>query len=326
MARGGSLERDEEEAMRRSARVRMAGSLFMLFIAITVVGCASLPEVGPFVDATAELRSAVAASGSTAATELRLMKGGDDHANRLTQLWAARAQAVDGLVVYAESLRSIVKAGQQGGQAARALADSVTGLAQAAGVIIPAARAVTVATDAAIFVYSHIALVRASHSLEEALVNAQPAVERVAVILAQDLKAVDEILQTANADIRQSRLIQHQVEWRFREDLRAEQKTLYAKDRRGRTAADEARLLDLDRLLTSTKVWYEPLQSDLSQMERRVLGGRYLIDAAIQITMQWADAHEQLVFVVRDRRTLNTQALVQAAVDIRDLIKRIREL
>jgi hypothetical protein len=45
--------------------------------------------------------------------------------------------------------------------------------------------------DAATFVYSHIALIRASHSLEEALVNARPAVRRIAMILAQHLKAED---------------------------------------------------------------------------------------------------------------------------------------
>jgi hypothetical protein len=312
--------------MRRLYPLRSFGSLLMLFIAGTFIGCASLPEVGPFVDATAELRSAVVASGSTAVTELRLMPDGGGSADRLAQMWSGRVQAVDALVFYADSLRSIFKAGQQGGQAARALADSVTGLAQGVGVVIPAAGALPVAADAATFVYSHIALIRASNSLEEALVNAQPAVKRIAVVLAQDLRATDEILQTANADIRQRTLIKHQVEWRFREDLLAEQTALYAKARGDRTAADEARLFDIDRLLISTKVWYDPLQNELKQAEHRLRAGRQLLAAAVQIIGQWADAHEQLVLAVRDRRTLNTQALVQAAVDIRDLIKRVREL
>ena len=312
--------------MRRSCRMRMVGSLLMLFMAVILVGCASLPEVGPFVDATVELRSAVVASGSTVVAELRLMPDGDVLASRLAQEWATRAQAVDALVIYAESLRTIIKAGQQGRQAARALADSVTGLAQGVGVVVPAAGALPVAVDAATFVYSHIALIRASNSLEEALVNAQPAVKRIAMILAQDLRAVDAILQTANVDIQQRMLITHQVEWKFRDDLLAEQQTLYKKARSERTAADEARLLAIDQLLTSTKVWHDPLQSKVAQTEQRLRVGRHLIDAAIQITEQWAAGHEQLVFAVRDRRTINPQALVQAAVDIRDLIKRIREL
>ena len=312
--------------MRRSYRMRMVDCLLMLCVAATFVGCTSLPEVGPFVDATAEMRSAVVVSGSTVVAELRLMPEGEALATTLEQEWAKRAQAVNALVIYAESLRTIIKAGQQGGQAARALADAVTGLAQGVGVVVPGAGALPVAVDAATFVYSHIALIRASHSLEEALVNAQPAVKRITMILAQDLKAVDDILQAANTDIQQRMVIKHQVEWNFRNSLVSEQQSLYTKARSDRTAADEARLLSIDQLLTSTKVWYDPLQSELEQTKQRLHAGRHLIGAAIQITEQWAAVHEQLVFAVRDRRTINPQALVQAAVDIRDLIRRIRAL
>jgi hypothetical protein len=304
----------------------MVGCLLMLCVAATFVGCASLPEVGPFVDATAEMRSAVVASGSTVVAELRVMPEGEPLAANLEQEWAKRAQAVDALVIYAESLRTIIKAGQQGRQAARALADAVTGLAQGVGVVVPGTGALPVAVDAATFVYSHIALIRASHSLEEALVNAQPAVKRIAMILAQDLKDVDVILQAANTDIQQSMVIKRQVELGFRNSLVSEQQSLYVKARSDRTAADEARLLSIDQLLTSTKVWYDPLQSELEQTKQRLRAGRHLIGATIQITDQWAAGHEQLVFAVRDRRTINPQALVQAAVDIRELIRRIRAL
>lgn len=44
--------------------------LFLLFAGASV-SCTSLPNIGPFVDATHELKSAVAASGSTVASELR---------------------------------------------------------------------------------------------------------------------------------------------------------------------------------------------------------------------------------------------------------------
>ena len=306
--------------------VRIAGSFLLLLIAASSFGCASLPETGPFVDATIELRSAVAASGSTVEAELRRMNGGQKYANQLANDWAARIQAVDALVVYAESLRGIVKAGQEGGQAARSLASSVTALAKAAQVAMPAAGAVTVATDTASFIYGQIALVRASRSLEEALMNAQPAVQRIATIIALELKKLDEILRLASADIDSARQVNHQVELGFRKALIKEQKGLYSNNPADLKPKQKARLLEINELIESTKIWYEPLQTKKEQVEKRLHAGRDLIAAAGQATGQWAAAHEQLVHAIRDNRSINTKALVQATLEVRELIKRIREL
>ena len=312
--------------MRRSCAVRIASSFLLLLIAVSSVGCASLPELGPFVDATLELRSAVAAVGSTVEAELQRMQGGQKYADRLAKEWAVRIQAVDALVAYAESLRAIVKAGQEGGQAARSLASSVTALAKAAQVAMPAAGAVSVATDTASFIYGQIALVRASKSLEEALMNAQPAVQRITSIIALELKKLDDILQLANADIDSARQVAHQVELGFRKALFKEQKKLYSNDPSALMPKEKARLLEINELLESTKIWYEPLQTKKEQVEKRLHAGRNLIAAAGQTTGQWAVAHEQLVLAIRDKRSINTKALVQATLEVRDLIKRIREL
>jgi hypothetical protein len=65
--------------------------VLMLLFAGASVSCTSLPDVGPFVDATYELKSAVAESGSTVASELQYINdGGTNYADQLTEAWKER--------------------------------------------------------------------------------------------------------------------------------------------------------------------------------------------------------------------------------------------
>src|SRR5262245_10686356 len=104
---------------------------------VGLTGCASLPNVGPFVDASNQLRSAVATSGTVVEGELRLMPAGTDFANKLEKEWEARNQAFSGIAAYANSLKAIVDAGNQGAASAQKVADSVANLAKSAGVALP---------------------------------------------------------------------------------------------------------------------------------------------------------------------------------------------
>ncbi len=81
-------------------------------------GCASLPEVSPFVEATVQLRSAMVASGIAVGTELRLTPGAEAKADELARLWEVRVHSADALVNYSDSLAAIVRSGREGGAAA----------------------------------------------------------------------------------------------------------------------------------------------------------------------------------------------------------------
>ena len=168
---------------------------------VTLIGCTTLPDVGPFAEATAELRSAVVGSGTTAESELRRMQGGQSYAEQFADQWKTRTQAMNGLVDYADSLQSIVKASSDAESNVGALADNVAQLATAAGIALPGAGAVAVASDMASFVYRQIALARAAQSLAGALETSQPAIEQIANKIALDLKVTQDIFRAASADI-----------------------------------------------------------------------------------------------------------------------------
>ncbi len=242
-----------------------------------------MPEVGPFVDATVEMRSAVASSGNAVEAALRQMPGDQNYADNFARQWSTRVQAVDTLVDYAESLHAIVQAGQTGGQAVGALANAVTSLAKGVGVVMPAAGIVSVATDTATFIYSQIALIRAAKSLQEALVHTQPAVERMASIIALDLKNADDILQAALLNLLQQRQIDYQVELGFRNGLMLEQKALYAQGPQALTVQEKARLLEINQFLKSTDTWYAPLQAEQEQRTKQLRTGRALIALTVAL-------------------------------------------
>lgn len=62
------------------------------------------------------------------------------------------------------------------------------------GITFSTAGVAGITTDTATFVYGQIAAMHASHTLAEALQNAQPVVDRFTVLLAQDLEKTGELL------------------------------------------------------------------------------------------------------------------------------------
>ena len=299
-------------------------SMVLVVVAWAMVGCSSLPEVGPFADATIELNSAIDLGGKTVVAELRTMEA-TSQADTLEEAWKARTAAGGALVTYAESLRAIVSAGHSGKESASKVIDSVTSLAATAGISIPASSAAfSTATDIGKFLYGQISLMRAANSLEAALEAAQPAVSRIAVFLDKDLRAAGEIFQLANTDIQQSLELKHRApidRLRYRDELLKERDNLYEE-----SPPNEARLLQIAELIAATDEWYDPYQEQLAESSARLRRGEALFSAALDATGRWVAAHDLLVQAVKERRPYNDQSLVQAAVEIRELVGRMREL
>jgi hypothetical protein len=233
---------------------------------------------------------------------------------------------MDGLVDYADALQSIVAAGRQGASSVGALADSVSQLAAAAGIVFPPAGAVVGATDVAKFVYAQIALVRAASALEEALAQSQPAVEQIAHIIAQDLNDLGDVFQAANAAILLALQTEHNLDLGFRQGLVDERTTLYAKGVGAFTAQERTRLKEINEFIAATNEWYGPYTRRRDDIERRLRAGQTLFQAAAETVARWGLAHHNLVRAVQERRPVSTQSLTQAAIDLRDLIQRIRML
>lgn len=288
-----------------------------------LVGC-QLPNVGPFVDATGQLKGAVASSGTAVELELRLM-GADALAKDLKTNWAARDKAMTALLAYAESLDAIVAAGKSGAESAGKIADSLKGLAGAAGVAIPGSpEMLAVATDTAKFLYAQIANVRAAKQLSKALTEAQPAVEKIAELMRKDLMDLDKIVQGANQIILTAASAEMSAS-----GLQDQRKSLHGEMRKERDltkSADREALAQLSQLLSNVDTRYAVYEAKLAASAERLRASRQLINAADSALDSWTVGHAQLAVAARNKTTVSTKELLDAAVELRDLVKRIREL
>ena len=296
----------------------------LLMLVVTATGCTSLPNVGPFADATHQLKAAVAQSGSTVSDELRYTKGGKDAAEQLVEAWKARNQAFEAIAAYSDSLEAIVSSGNQGAQAAGELADSIQEFANTAGIIIPASpAAIKVANDSIKLLVKYIAITRAAKSLEEAMVKAQPAVEQIVKLIVKDLKDIEGIFRAANKLIEINFKKSYAARMSYRKTLEDFVQTANIAN------ANDAvlkRLTQVNELLDSTNSWHSEYQQGLEKIQKRLRVGRALIKTAQASVQQWVTAHKQVVNALKNRRPVSTKSLLEAAVEIQYLLKRVREL
>jgi hypothetical protein len=295
-----------------------------LWLVAGITGCAPLPKVGPFVEASNQLRSAVAASGTTVEAELRLMPDGARYADQLEQQWEARNKAFVAMVAYANSLQAIVDAGNEGAASAQKVADSVSGLAAAAGMTLPGApQAIAVATDAVKFISAQIALVRGAKSLEQALETAQPAVEAITDLVAADLQDLEVIFVAASKA--NDNAVRTSDEFKDLLGYRVQLVKQIGKCDPADTATCD-RQVQLGQMLQATDVWLSKYLARRKEIDDRLRAGRALIQATLQSARDWGIAHGNLIMALKERRPVNMDSLVQAALEIQNLVRKVREL
>lgn len=325
MARGSGKSSVLHTFFPRWSRVRSdLRGIVLLVAGLGVSGCASVPNVAPFVDATSQYRSAVVAGGSAVDAELRAIDA-KEAASSFAEQWAIRVKATDALLGYSRALASVVASGQQGAQAARNVADAVTGLATAVGVALPPAATVGTVTDSAAFVYGQIAAVRASRALGEALHNATPAVDEIATIMAKDLDAAQKIFDAANMQAKIGLVLQYNTETAYLKGLLDERQAIYLKPP-PQSAKDEERLLQIDRLVEATRAWRDPKEAREREIVARRKAGDQLFTAARSSLAAWSLAHRDLAYAVESGRKVDVTALVASIEEMRELIKRIQAL
>jgi hypothetical protein len=306
-----------------SKKWRIVQVMFLMLV-VTAIGCTSLPDIGPFADATHQLKAAVAQSGSTVSDELRNTEGGSETADKLDKEWEARNQAFEAIAAYSDSLEAIVSSGNQGAQAAGELADSIQEFAEAAGIIIPASpAAINAVSDSFKLLVKYIANTRAAKSLEEAMVKAQPAVEQIVKLIVEDLEDIDGIFLAANKLVEINFKSSYATRISYRKAL---EDFVHKADIADANDAVLKRLAQVNELLDSTNSWYSEYQQGLEQNQKRLRVGRALIKTAQASVHQWVTAHKQVVNALKNRRPVSTESLLEAAVEIRYLLKRIREL
>jgi len=307
----------------RDARLARFRAVIILLLVPFLAGC-PLPNAAPFADATGQLKTAVSSSGFAVQDALARSPGGQEQAEQFAKDWKARNDAMTALVNYANSLNNIVSAGNSGSETFGKIADSVTSLANAAGIVVPGAGVVGVVTSAGKLIGEKIAQIRAANDLATAMESAQPAIETIAEKLRQDLQAMDEIVQAAaskvdtvtlkDPDFSQAR--------NYRNALLKE----IAKHQDASNNNDRALVAELSKLLADVEARLSVFQAKLDQNDQRLRAARQLISATVSSVDAWSAAHAQLAVAARTKSTVSATALVDAAVQVRDLVKRMREL
>ena len=167
---------------------------------------------------------------------------------------------------------------------------------------------------------------RAARALEKALEQSQPAVEQIARTIAKDLDDLSAVFQVANAGILLALQKEHNRGLGFRQGLVDERNILYAKGVGAFTAQERTRLKEIHEFITSTNEWYGPYTKRRDDIQRRLSAGQTLFQAAAETVVRWGLAYNNVVLAVQERRPVSTQSLTQAAVDLRELIRRIQTL
>lgn len=315
--------------------IRMLARTLLPAVMAGLTGCAALPDMSPYRDATLQLRSAVVAGGNAVQAGLESAAAsyaaGDPTAMQVkeksvqfNEAWRARIEGADALLAYTEAVTDLARSGSQGDASARKLADALGGLASGVGVVLPPAGTVATVTDVAAFVYGHIAAARAAKSLDQALQSAQPAVDRLATVLSQDLQASLDILHAARRLQATALALKFNEETAYLKTLARERKTLYGKD--PLTPADEQRLRQIGELFEATREWREPMEQHQVELEAQYRLRIQLINATQAAVAEWAAAHRSLAAAVRENRGVNVEALVQATQEAQELVRRLRTL
>jgi hypothetical protein len=161
----------------------------ILLSAVILLSSCSLPDLQPFATSTAELSSAVAASGEvvTAALEENQMPA---EARSFGDQFAVRTKAMAAFVEYSDSLASIAAAGKKGAANAGKVADAFNGLLGQVGSLIPLPGAELLSSglvDVLKEGYALVATVRAAQSMKSAVEAADPIIQNLAKIVGADL-------------------------------------------------------------------------------------------------------------------------------------------
>lgn len=308
----------------------------LLAATLLLAGCPSLPDTKPFSDATTSLRSAVVSSGTAVVSELKRnpIEGMAAHGVTLEREWKVRAQLMSALADYAHSITAIADAGNKGAESAQKLADAATGLAQTLGAANLAASAgTTLAIDTFKFLNEQIARARAAKSLEAALAEMQPAIARIAELLAADLTALDEAMHIAIVAQQDKLASDNQAELSYRKRLVAVRQSLMGKAANELadetsptkiTIADE--LKRTDELLALAESWRAGYDAQQAAIAERGRLGTEMIGTTRDALGDWASAHAKLLGALRTKQTPNVSDLVDAAKRIQDLVARYRQL
>ena len=299
-----------------------------LLLALAVApGCTTLPDVSPFASASRQLAVAMKAGGSAVSEDLHAGAGLEARAKQFDQAWTTRNDVMRAVVAYSDGLVVIVRATGEARESARALADKVGALAQVAGVVQPGAgSAGAVASDTAAFIWAQIALVRGAGSLGEALTTAQPVIDRLTELITSDNRDLASIVRAAAVAQRTALDAAYNEPFGYAATLARRRTMLRAKGYGELTKDEITELSRIDELMVPANAQLSKREDELARIDRRERASLQLIAATRDAMDRWAAAHRDVALALQERKSVNVESLTDATIELRDLVKRMREL
>lgn len=327
-------------------------TIIVVAFTLSLVGCATIPDLGGYTAATDQLRQSVKSAGESVTTEIDLVSlvfkesGGD--ANTINKLenarsnfqehWEKRNNAMTAISGYASSLEAIASAGKDGKESAKALGNSIEGLLSSIG-IVPGAQLVNATQETIQFIYAEVAKVRAQESLAQSLQATGPVMEKIASIIEGDSAALQALFETAiNAEILQLQRNNEPVRNGSERDdlikLRSyRNKKLISELEKPDPNSHAKKLKDLtedisaiDKRLSELNPEWVSYKNDLKELQSRKRIGLSLIQASSRALTAWKNTHAKLSEAVKNKRSPNIHDIVATANDIQQLIKKWGEL
>ena len=308
------------------------GALAPLVFSILAAGCGTLPDAKPFADASSTLAVAVKSSGQALGDSLREAGAAspgdraeyDKFVAQFDEAWAARVKAVQAVADYSEAIADVVSAGREGEETVKKVGDSLQTLASAVGIPL-AGPAVGVARDIAESVVKRIAQVRASRKLEDALGQAQPAVDAIAGLLVDDAeKRLKPILRDAHKNLVSSIKSPYTEEENFAQAF-AKKRDVLRQDAL-KDPKQVPLLGEFERVQAAALASLKERDQKIEQATAAYRARLQLVAGLSSATTAWAGAHRDLAAAVREKRTVTATELAETVVELKELAKKVRAL
>ena len=319
---------------------------------LSIVGCATLPDLSGYTAATDQLRQSVKSAGDAVSTEIDIVSlafkesGGDDAAVQKLEKskkdfekhWADRNKAMTAIVGYAGSLEEITNSGKEGKESAIALGNSVENLLKTIGVI-PGAQIAGVAKETIAFIYDEVAKVKAQNALDESIRKTGPIMEKIVEIIEKDYPAMKNSFEIAiNAQMAELNRNNESVRangqrdewrtlWKYRNKVLLEELKSPDSQWNSQKIKDLAQDISvIDKRLFILNPEWEVYRKNLQDLQKRRRVGLRLIQASSKALVSWKNTHAKLANAVKKKKTPSVHEVAAAAADIQSLIKKWGEL
>lgn len=260
-------------------------------------GCAAVPDATLFAEATEQLIEADAAVSAARAGDL------DGSASDLQASDRARERFFDAARSYSKALAALSHApnADAGPELADKLAHLVASVSLGSIAVAPAAPVISaggvavLASDGAVLVYQQLELVRRARLMRDAVVSAQPIIERVAELLRADAADSEEIF-AADCTLRRIEAVsEYNTVLAFAGSLEERQSGLRATNIRTMSDAETRELASIQGLLATAAADRHSYQSRLEELTRLCVQQRKQIANFRGAIGAWERAHEELV-------------------------------